>query len=80
MNSSAVSEPLIRKDVFLNSHVTMKIGGPAQFFTEPQSETELIQALAWAKENGAQVFILGKGSNVVFDDAGYPGLVISMMR
>jgi len=58
----------------------MGIGGPARFFTEPLGEAELRGAIAWAGSRKVPFFILGKGSNVVFEDKGYPGLVIHMMR
>ena len=58
----------------------MRIGGPAAYFAEPESEEELSKLLAWAKREGLSYFILGNGSNVIFEDAGYKGLVISMCR
>jgi UDP-N-acetylmuramate dehydrogenase len=58
----------------------MRIGGPAAYFAEPESEEELSKLLAWTKREGIPFFILGNGSNVIFRDAGYEGLVISMRR
>ena len=37
----------IRTDVSLSSCVTMKIGGPADFFAEPESAAELKEVLKW---------------------------------
>src|SRR5690606_29982898 len=37
---------------------------------------EFSEALSWAREKGLETFILGKGTNLVFSDRGYPGLVL----
>lgn len=58
----------------------MRIGGPASYYGEPESEEQLSKFLQWAKQEKLPFFILGNGSNVIFDDAGYSGLVISMRR
>ena len=55
---------------------TYQIGGPADFFVEAQSTDEVLEALAWAEERDMPVFIFGGGSNLLFDDEGYRGLVI----
>jgi len=58
----------------------LRIGGPAAYFSEPVTEEQLTKLLAWAKQENFPCFILGNGSNVIFDDAGYAGLVVSMRR
>lgn len=80
MNSSITSTPALQRNVPLALHTTLRIGGPAAYFAEPESEEELVKFLAWAKREGLSFFILGNGSNVIFEDAGYEGLVISMRR
>jgi len=52
----------------------------AAYFAEPESEEELARLLAWAHREGHSFFIFGNGSNVIFEDAGYEGVVISMHR
>lgn len=56
----------------------MRIGGPADYFAEPSSEKDLFQLLAWADQEGLPFYILGNGSNVIFADEGFQGLVIAM--
>lgn len=56
----------------------MKVGGPARYFIEAQSDAEVVDALGWANARGLTVRILGGGSNVVVSDAGTAGLVIAM--
>jgi len=80
VNSSITSTPALQHNVPLASYTTLRIGGPADYFAEPESEEELSRLLVWAKQEGLDFFILGNGSNVIFEDAGYKGLVISMCR
>ena len=68
----------MRSDVPLADCCTIGIGGPARHYTTVTSLAELNEALQWAGENHAPFFILGGGSNVLFSDAGFPGLVIHM--
>ena len=68
----------IQKNIPLAPLTTFKIGGPAKFFCEVSSEEELIEALQYARDNDLQFFILGGGSNVLVNDAGFDGLVIKI--
>ena len=56
---------------------TFKIGGPAHYFIEAHDLLTLKQALHFCRENGIPFFILGKGSNSLFDDRGFAGCVIA---
>lgn len=60
----------------LKPHTTFKIGGPARYFAEIKNPRELAEALAFAKERGAALFVLGGGSNVLISGAGFDGLVV----
>lgn len=66
----------VKENVMLSSYSTFKCGGPAKYFAEPSSEEEILGLLDAAKENGDEVFILGCGSNILFSDDGFDGLVI----
>lgn len=67
---------LIRENIPLAPLISFKVGGPARYFTEPSTPLEFSEALAWARQKGLETFILGKGTNLVFSDQGYPGLVL----
>jgi UDP-N-acetylmuramate dehydrogenase len=70
--------PEIRENVPLAPLTTIGIGGPARFFLRAEHVDELREGLAWARERGHEVFILGGGSNLLIADAGFGGLVIQI--
>lgn len=53
---------------------TFGIGGPISAFAEVRSGDEMAEAFAWGR--GRPIFVLGRGSNCLFDDAGFDGLVV----
>jgi len=65
----------MRRDVPLAPLTTWKVGGPARYLAEPPLGA-LPQVLAWARQEKLPVWWLGRGSNVLIDEAGLPGLVI----
>lgn len=68
----------IKRNVSLKKYTTFKIGGKAKYFIEVKTLNQLIKALKWAQDNQLPFFILGNGSNVVFSDEGYQGLIIKL--
>lgn len=60
----------------LKELTTFKIGGFAKYFCSVKTFDEMKEALVFAKNNNLKTFILGKGSNILFDDQGFLGLVI----
>ncbi|MEI7497879.1 MAG: UDP-N-acetylmuramate dehydrogenase [Candidatus Falkowbacteria bacterium] len=60
----------------LSSHSTFHIGGAAKYFIVVKTNVALIEAIKWAKANQTKFLILGGGSNILFSDAGFDGLVI----
>lgn len=61
----------------LANHSTIKIGGTADAYVIPENVDEFVKIVTWAKENEIEVFFIGAGSNVLFRDAGFEGIVIS---
>lgn len=60
----------------LAAHTTFRIGGPAGTWVLPDSEAELIEAVAKADTDGEPLLILGGGSNVLIADEGFAGTVV----
>jgi UDP-N-acetylmuramate dehydrogenase len=66
----------VERDVMLASFASFGIGGPAKYFFVAHSPTDLIRAVRASRDFGQKFFILGGGSNILFDDMGYNGLII----
>ncbi|HKW41087.1 MAG TPA: UDP-N-acetylmuramate dehydrogenase [Gemmatimonadales bacterium] len=75
-SGSAPKLGTVRERVPLAPYTTLGLGGAARYFVECGSEAAVRAALLYARERNLPVYILGGGSNVVFPDAGYPGLVL----
>jgi UDP-N-acetylmuramate dehydrogenase len=57
---------------------TLGIGGPARWFIQAQTEADIAEAAAWARERELPLFVLGGGSNLLVSDAGFDGLVLQI--
>jgi UDP-N-acetylmuramate dehydrogenase len=68
----------IREHVPLAPYTTLRIGGPARFFCEITTESELLEAITFARERDLPLFVLGGGSNLLVSDSGFDGLVLHM--
>ena len=66
----------IRQNVPLAPFTTFYLGGPAESFIEVRSESELVDAIGFARHEGMPWFLLGGGSNLVVSDKGLAGLTI----
>ncbi|WP_306536990.1 UDP-N-acetylmuramate dehydrogenase [Geobacter sp.] len=60
----------------LSSCTTFRIGGPADRLVTPPDRASLLDTLATCLRNRTPCFVLGRGSNVLFSDAGFRGVVI----
>lgn len=70
------SKQLIRHKVPLAGLTTIGIGGSADYFAEVNSTASLAHGVAWARDRGLPLLVLGGGSNVIIADSGFPGLVL----
>jgi len=66
----------IKNNIKLSDYSTFKIGALAKFFVTVTNEEELDMALKWADKRRKKVFILGGGSNTLFSDRNFSGLII----
>ena len=64
------------ENVPLSALSSFGIGGPADLFFEARTEGELEKAVALAVGEKYPFYVIGGGNNVLFDDAGYKGLLI----
>jgi UDP-N-acetylmuramate dehydrogenase len=70
--------PGLKRSFYLKKQTTFKIGGPAFLFFEARKKEDLAKAIRVANELNIPFFILGGGSNILFSDKGFPGLVIKV--
>lgn len=61
----------------LAPHSTFGIGGQCDYFVKPFTENALIRLIAYLKQENIRYTVIGNGSNILFDDDGYCGCIIS---
>jgi len=66
----------IQKNVSLAQYSTMRLGGKAKYFTEVKTKSDIPHVLEWADSKKLQVIMIGGGSNLIWSDTGFGGLVI----
>lgn len=76
--AAALLDGLARRDVPIGPLTTYRVGGAAALFVEIVSEAELAAVAAAVSGSGVDVLVLGRGSNLLVADAGFPGLVVSL--
>ena len=69
---------LVLENIPLAPLTTIKIGGPAKYFVDARTTSEVQEAVAFARSRDLPLFVLGGGSNLVVADAGWPGLVLKI--
>ena len=69
-------EALLERGVPLWQHTSIRVGGPARFYARPAGPDDLRSLLRWSRRNDRPHALLGGGSNVVFPETGYDGLII----
>jgi UDP-N-acetylmuramate dehydrogenase len=62
----------------LAEHTTIRLGGPARFFAACRTNEHVRECLLWARAQGHRIQVLGGGSNVVFADRGFDGVVLKV--
>ncbi len=66
----------IQENVSLAQYSTMRLGGKARYLGKIHAKDELIEALQFAKQKGVPTIMIGQGSNIIWRDEGYKGLVL----
>lgn len=66
----------IHQKVGLRDFSTMRLGGRAEYLCEITTKDELMEAIDWANEKKLPILMIGGGSNIIWRDSGFKGLVI----
>ncbi|MCW1908430.1 MAG: UDP-N-acetylmuramate dehydrogenase [Candidatus Saccharibacteria bacterium] len=66
----------IIENVSLTKYSTMRLGGFARFVANIKSRQDVVDAAAWAETRQLPLMMIGVGSNIVWGDKGYSGLIM----
>jgi len=66
----------LEEKVKLDKYNTYGVGGRADYFLKAQKKEDLVEAISFVREKNIPYIVLGKGSNILFSDSDYSGLVI----
>jgi UDP-N-acetylmuramate dehydrogenase len=76
--AAAALGPRARRDAPLGELTTYRVGGPAALSFEAQDDADLRLAGRALVDSGLPVLVVGRGSNLLVADAGFPGLAITL--
>ena len=74
--AAAVLGARAARQVPLGPLTTYRVGGPAALLLEVRDESDLDLARAAVQSSGVGVLVVGKGSNLLVADRGFPGLAV----
>ncbi len=64
----------------LSRHTTMRVGGPAQFWAEPETEEGFAELVRTCNDTDIPLMVMGRGSNLLVRDGGIRGVVAHLAR
>ena len=69
---------VIRENISLAPYTTIRVGGSARYFFSVYTDDEVREAVRFARTKNLPFFILGGGSNIIFPDEGFTGVIIKI--
>lgn len=72
-----IKDIAVKYDEPMSQHTTFRIGGPADYYAEPSSPESLAAVLHAADTYDIPYYVIGRGSNLLFADNGFRGLVVA---
>jgi len=64
----------------LSRHTTLRVGGPAQFWVEPETEEGFAELVRYCFDEDVPFMVMGRGSNLLVRDGGIPGVVAYLAK
>ena len=68
----------VKEYVDMRKYTTYKVGGKARLMVFPKNIDSLIKLIKYIKTNNIKYKVLGNGSNVIFSDSLYDGIIIKL--
>ncbi|MBL7129521.1 MAG: FAD-binding protein, partial [Ignavibacteria bacterium] len=65
-----------QRNILLSDLTTIKLGGKAMFFYECKTTEDLKECLIFTRSENIPVQVIGGGSNIIFPDEGFNGIVL----
>lgn len=66
------------EDEPMYKHTTYKVGGPARIYLKVKDVESLVKTIEYCNENQVEYKVIGRGSNLLFSDKEYEGIIISL--
>ncbi len=63
-------------DESMKKHTTFRVGGNAMCIAMPDTDEKAAKLIKFVNENNIKHYFLGNGSNVIFNDNGFDGVII----
>ena len=78
MSLASGFENVVRQGEPLAMHTWFQLGGPAEYFAEPETVEQLVALVRRCHEENVEMRLLGQGSNLLVRDEGVPGMVLHL--
>ena len=76
--TTTIEESKIKTNEDMSKHTSFKAGGKAKFYIKAKTVEDVINTVRISKENNIPLIILGNGSNVLFKDEEFNGIVLKI--
>ena len=76
----SINDIEIFENVDMSKFTSYKTGGIAKYFVYPKTIQSLIELMDYIKKNNVKYFLLGNGTNIIFTDNFYDGIIINLKK
>ena len=70
----------VKFDEPMAKHTSLKVGGPAEAYVQPDDMEDLMMVVDWSMQNRIPFIVIGNGTNLLVTDNGIPGMVIALNK
>ncbi|MGI6072307.1 MAG: UDP-N-acetylmuramate dehydrogenase [Lachnospiraceae bacterium] len=64
----------------MSRHLSMEVGGPADYFATPENAEAIARVVKLLNEKGIPYYVIGNGTNVIVKDEGFRGVIVSILE